>query len=614
MENYDVIVIGAGISGLTAAALLANRQKKVALIDAQAKPGGSCGIFKRNGVIFEQGTAMLYGFGEKGFNPHRYVFNVLKEPITLLRHKQLFSIQYGEREITFPNTIEEFVDELSEIFPLEKKGIRQFYHDMEIIYRDVILSSPVFQSPDVVPREQSVAQFKENPKSYLKFLTYMNKSVKKLLKKYMKGDEILKFFDKITSSYCYATVAEAPAVLGAVMFIDNHFGGSYYPVGSTMMMTGVLERSIEEHGGDIYYHTKVEEILVEEKQVHGVRTIDGRIFTANQVIYSGNIWSLYDDLLHRPMKKRYQPTYASNVYYALVEHNAIPDSAPTILMLVSDKDEIADSELTIYVFSKEDKTLCPSNQHVVVAIGPSLCNWPSESYGSVKYMKKKHHEMERVKQHIEKQYPGFCSKIIHEEFATPNTLERYILKYHGAVAGPKQMLGQHMLKRQHIKTKIHGLYVCGEGTVMGTGTPSVTASAIGAANVALRESGCKEYTREDEKENYVTILQGVDAKCIPHVSSIPAINELAKMARRCQFCEEAKCVSACENKILIPDITRRLAVGNVVGAKKQINENVLQLCMHCDSVSCKQYCIRQGSNEPVEIKEIIKQMSMVDTE
>lgn len=100
----------------------------------------------------------------------------------------------------------------------------------------------------------------------------------------------------------------------------------------------------------------------------------------------------------------------------------------------------------------------------------------------------------------------------------------------------------------------------------------------------------------------------------PHVSSIPAINELAKMARRCQFCEEAKCVSACENKIPIPDITRRLAVGNVVGAKKQINENVLQLCMHCDSVSCKQYCIRQGSNEPVEIKEIIKQMSMVDTE
>ena len=56
----------------------------------------------------------------------------------------------------------------------------------------------------------------------------MNVSVKKLLQKYMKGTDILCFFDKLTSTYCYATVAEAPAVLGAVMFINNHKGGSFY--------------------------------------------------------------------------------------------------------------------------------------------------------------------------------------------------------------------------------------------------------------------------------------------------------------------------------------------------------------------------------------------------
>ena len=69
MDKYDVIIIGAGISGLTAAALLAKKNRRVALIDAQTKPGGSCGIFKRNGVIFEQGAAMLYGFIIKSFMP-----------------------------------------------------------------------------------------------------------------------------------------------------------------------------------------------------------------------------------------------------------------------------------------------------------------------------------------------------------------------------------------------------------------------------------------------------------------------------------------------------------------------------------------------------------------
>ena len=55
----DVIVIGAGISGLTAAALLAKKGFYVTVVDAQFKPGGSCGIFKRKDVGFEQGAAMI---------------------------------------------------------------------------------------------------------------------------------------------------------------------------------------------------------------------------------------------------------------------------------------------------------------------------------------------------------------------------------------------------------------------------------------------------------------------------------------------------------------------------------------------------------------------------
>ena len=82
----EIVVIGAGISGLTAAALLAKKGFFVTVIDAQFKPGGSCGIFKRRDVIFEQGCAMIYGFGERGFNPHRFVFNILEEPIDIIKH------------------------------------------------------------------------------------------------------------------------------------------------------------------------------------------------------------------------------------------------------------------------------------------------------------------------------------------------------------------------------------------------------------------------------------------------------------------------------------------------------------------------------------------------
>jgi len=63
--SYDVLVIGAGLSGLSAAALLAKRGLRVAVFEKAYQPGGSCGVFRRHGVTFDQGSSMLFGFGEK---------------------------------------------------------------------------------------------------------------------------------------------------------------------------------------------------------------------------------------------------------------------------------------------------------------------------------------------------------------------------------------------------------------------------------------------------------------------------------------------------------------------------------------------------------------------
>jgi len=62
----------------------------------------------------------------------------------------------------------------------------------------------------------------------MRFLSYCNISARALLARYFRVPEIFAF-NKLTSTYCNATVQDAPAILAAIMFVNNHVGGSYYP-------------------------------------------------------------------------------------------------------------------------------------------------------------------------------------------------------------------------------------------------------------------------------------------------------------------------------------------------------------------------------------------------
>ena len=297
--HYDVLVIGAGLSGLTAASLLAKRGLRVAVADPNYMPGGSCGAFKRNGVTFDQGAAMLYGFGERGFNAHRFVFSCLEEPIDVIKHDLLYCVNFEGHRIRFWPDLGMFADELAQVFPADRDNIRRFYRDIERMYRHVMVESPAYTTPDETEPGQALRGLLRHPVSYIRFLTYINKSARDLLKKYFSGPEILKFFDKLTSTYCYTTVEESPAVLAAIMFVDNHVGGSYYPAGSTLFLPGKLEKVIEENGGDMLLESEVVSILFDGNRPSGAKLKGGESVYADNLIYSGTVWNLYGKLIDR---------------------------------------------------------------------------------------------------------------------------------------------------------------------------------------------------------------------------------------------------------------------------------------------------------------------------
>lgn len=100
-HHYDVVVVGSGIGGLTTAALLAKKGINVLVIEQHYLPGGCCTAFRRQGWTFDAAAGMLFGWGEKGLSPHRFVMNELEEEIDVIPHNNLYRMYIAGKELNF---------------------------------------------------------------------------------------------------------------------------------------------------------------------------------------------------------------------------------------------------------------------------------------------------------------------------------------------------------------------------------------------------------------------------------------------------------------------------------------------------------------------------------
>lgn len=599
--KYDVLIIGAGLSGLSAAALLAKRNLKVAVIDKSYCPGGSCGAFKREDVFFDQGSSMLFGWGEKGFNAHRFLFNCLEEPIDIISHPQLYCVHYKGEKIRFFSDIDRFIDEVARLFPNQKANLKRFYADMGQLYTHVMVENPSYTTPDETNRKEALQAMLSHPVSYLRFLSYLNKSAKSLLSKYFTDPAIFSFFDKLTSTYSYTTVEESPAILSSVMFVDNHVGGSYYPAGSALMLPGKLEKVIEEMGSTMLPNREVVRILFTDNKPSGVLLDDGSAIYADQLIYSGTVWNLYGKLIpfeysnpkRRAWAAEQEPTYPSVVLYSVVDRTAIDSDALAVEMLVGDPSTLNEEEVTAYIPSVDDHTICAEDEHVVLAIGPTFRNWDALDVKT--YKKQKKEEIDRLIAVLERRFPAFKKHVRYTELATPKTIERFTLKNGGAVAGPKQQLGNHMFKRLHSRTEYPTLFCCGESTVLGTGTPTVTTSGIAAANAVLAQRNLEIFVHKSGMEQYVNLLSPPYTTKHLYASDDEITRGVKLKARRCQMCEHPACCNASD--LDIPSLMRRVMVGNFVGAKRLLGaseeenfEALQSRCIREEAVDIQYVC------------------------
>ena len=161
IPEYDAIIIGSGIGGLVTATQLVVKGAKVIVLESYIIPGGSSGYFEREGYTFDVGASMIFGFGKKGttnlltraLDAVKVNIETIPDPVQIHYHLP------DNLELKVHQQYEKFIEELTQKFPHERKGIRQFYDEcwavfnclnsMELLSLEELkyLSKSFFQNP-----------------------------------------------------------------------------------------------------------------------------------------------------------------------------------------------------------------------------------------------------------------------------------------------------------------------------------------------------------------------------------------------------------------------------------------------------------------------------------
>ncbi len=500
-DKWNVIIVGAGVGGLTAAATLVKAGLRVLVMDRNPHPGGTAYVYERKGFTFPMGPL--------GFSNSSLVKNILNEldGEDLKLSKIQYRIKAFGLEIPLSLPFPKMMEELTRLFPTEDKAIKQFFEDMK-----EIVSAMQFPDTDL---HRSILE-KAAKKSVLEYLSGL-----------VNDGRLRRILGSIGTQEPYSS----PPLLAAMWnLISNE--GIWYPIGGMRLLCERLVRAVigrqKNHQGigEIRLGTEVKEIRVDKSKVLGVTLKDGMRIDSNAIISNADYKITFIKLIdsktipdgwNQAVLNAKQTR--SNLQVCLgVDRNRVDLSsfknADRLIYRESqgtsseeldwgtdeiNPEDLAGQELEVSLLSKQDETLCPAGTEVIVirteAEHSHFTRYRSAWRKRVpEYQDYKMRLGRALVQEVENLIPGLEKAILVMDVATPLTFEEQGGRSGGAVAGwswnYEDCPDYH--PQELVKTPIHGLYMAGYqaySTIFMGGVPTAMESGKRAAQAVLQGAG-----------------------------------------------------------------------------------------------------------------------------